>query len=55
MHPQGTCSPGGSLAYIRGMAVLCPSCHRIIYWDKLMEDPDGRASDDDKEGPTARE
>ncbi len=21
---------------------LCPSCHRIVYWDKLMENPDGK-------------
>jgi predicted nucleic acid-binding Zn-ribbon protein len=24
---------------------LCPSCHRIIYWDKIMENPDGRPSE----------
>jgi predicted nucleic acid-binding Zn-ribbon protein len=24
---------------------LCPTCHRIIYWDKLLEDPDGHPSD----------
>ena len=23
---------------------LCPNCNRIIYWDKLMEDPDGKPS-----------
>jgi uncharacterized protein len=29
----------------RGNSIeLCPSCHRIIYWDKIMEDPDGRPS-----------
>lgn len=26
----------------RGNAIeLCPTCHRIIYWDKLLADPDG--------------
>jgi uncharacterized protein len=30
----------------RGNSVeLCPSCYRIIYWDKIMEDPDGRPSE----------
>ena len=24
---------------------LCPTCHRIIYWDKLVEDPDGKPSE----------
>ena len=29
----------------RGNSVeLCPNCNRIIYWDKLMEDPDGKPS-----------
>jgi uncharacterized protein len=27
----------------RGNSIeLCPNCNRIIYWDKLMEDPDGK-------------
>ncbi|MSP61594.1 MAG: hypothetical protein EXR72_14895 [Myxococcales bacterium] len=27
----------------RGSSIeLCPNCNRIIYWDKLMEDPDGK-------------
>lgn len=24
---------------------LCGSCHRIIYWDKLLENPDGRPAE----------
>jgi hypothetical protein len=24
---------------------LCASCHRIIFWDKLLEDPDGEAAE----------
>jgi hypothetical protein len=27
---------------------LCPSCHRIIYWDKLMEEPAERASEENR-------
>jgi predicted nucleic acid-binding Zn-ribbon protein len=30
----------------RGNAIeLCPNCHRIVYWDKLFENPDGAPSD----------
>ncbi len=30
----------------RGNSVeLCPTCNRIIYWSKLMEDPDGKPSE----------
>ena len=30
----------------RGNAIeLCPTCHRIIYWDKLFGDPDGQPAD----------
>ena len=25
---------------------LCPTCHRIIYWDKILEEGDGRPSTD---------
>jgi predicted nucleic acid-binding Zn-ribbon protein len=29
----------------RGSSIeLCPNCNRIIYWDKIMEDPDGKPS-----------
>jgi len=24
---------------------LCGTCHRIIYWDKLLENPDGQPAD----------
>jgi len=24
---------------------LCGTCNRIIYWDKLLENPDGEAAD----------
>jgi predicted nucleic acid-binding Zn-ribbon protein len=30
----------------RGNTVeVCPNCQRIIYWDKLLEDPDGRPTE----------
>jgi predicted nucleic acid-binding Zn-ribbon protein len=30
----------------RGNSIeLCPTCNRIIYWSKLMEDPDGKPSE----------
>ena len=36
----------------RGNSIeLCPNCNRIIYWSKLMEDPDGRATDAPAEKP----
>jgi predicted nucleic acid-binding Zn-ribbon protein len=34
----------------RGNAIeVCPNCQRIIYWDKLLEDPDGRPTETDAE------
>ena len=27
---------------------LCPSCHRIIYWDKLMEEPADRSTEENR-------
>jgi predicted nucleic acid-binding Zn-ribbon protein len=30
----------------RGNAIeVCPNCQRIIYWDRLLEDPDGKPSE----------
>ena len=23
----------------------CPACSRLIYWDKMLEDPDGKPGD----------
>ena len=30
---------------------LCPNCHRIIYWDKLLESPDGQTFEGGTEKP----